>query len=270
MPAHAAELTDRLDLIHRLAAAARAEIQPRYRACAVRTKADGSELTDADLAAEEAVRKLLAKHCPDEPVLGEEFGGAEHRGAERLWIIDPIDGTQAFALGVPTFGVLIAFAERDRPLVGIISFPALGYDVFAAKGAGCFMHEHAGGERRRLNVSESAPLAQAQVSATYISRPSAAGGFDLMAVIERARRFRFVGDCLQHALVCMGKLDAGIDLAVSPWDVAAVMICAEEAGAFAGNLAAQPEGLLYAGSLVTANSAALAQEIAQVGFRSAA
>jgi histidinol-phosphatase len=207
---------------------------------------------------------MLAKTCPDDTILGEEFGGDGALDQERSWILDPIDGTQAFALGLPTFGVLIAYAERGEPLLGVMSFPALGYDVYAARNAGCFMRAHDGEAAIALRASGAKQLGLAQVSATSLQQSSAVmeGGLNLSGIVTAARRFRFVGDCVQHALVCMGRLDAAIDLIVAPWDVAAVIPCVEEAGGVVADAAGHRGKIVSAGSLISASSVELKTEIA--------
>jgi histidinol-phosphatase len=253
------ELAERLDFAMTLLAAAEREILPRFRACAARVKSDGTEVTDADLAAEEAIRALLAKACPGEAILGEEFGGDDK--AERAWILDPIDGTQAFALGLPTFGTLIGYAERGEPVLGVVGLPCLALSYRAATGLGCTKREDGGDSKVR--VSKVASLTQAYTSGTSLIRSSAIedDGYNLGAVVKASRRFRFVGDCLQHAWVCSGRLDAALDLIVAPWDVAAVIPCVREAGGDLASAAGERGDLLHAGSLISASTPALMDEV---------
>lgn len=253
------ELAERLDFTMTLLAAAEREILPRFRACAARVKADGTEVTDADLAAEEAIRELLAKHCPGEAILGEEFGGDDK--AERAWILDPIDGTQSFALGLPTFGTLIGYVERGEPVLGVIGLPGLAMSYRAATGLGCTKRET--GEDTRVRVSNVASLAEAYTSGTSLIRSSAIedDGYDLGAIVKASRRFRFVGDCLQHAWVCSGRLDAALDLIVAPWDVAAVIPCVREAGGDLASVKGERGNLLHTGSLLSASTPALMDQI---------
>lgn len=253
------ELAERLDFALTLLAAAEREILPRFRACAARVKSDGTEVTDADLAAEEAIRALLAKHCPGEAILGEEFGGDDK--AERAWILDPIDGTQAFALGLPTFGTLIGYAERGEPVLGVIGLPGLAMSYRAASGLGCTKREN--GEDARVAASSVSALADAYTSGTSLNRSSVLDqdGYDLGAVVKASRRFRFVGDCLQHAWVCSGRLDAALDLIVAPWDVAAVIPCVREAGGDLASVTGARTDLLHAGSLISASTPALMDQV---------
>lgn len=247
-----------------LADAAEARILPHYQRCSADLKADGSEVTQADREAEEAVRALLAQRHPEHAILGEEFGG-ERTAAPQQWIIDPLDGTTAFALGLPLFGTLIAYAEHGEPKVGVIHFPVLGETVYAARGLGCW-YRRRGEAAERVQVRPALPLQQAVVSASGVHASDIQPGPDgsayaLTAVIRQARKFRFCGDCMQHALVCRGSLHVAIDTIMQPWDIAALVPCIEEAGGVATNLDGRRDGVVFGGSLIAASDAALHRQV---------
>src|SRR4029079_18017651 len=109
-----------------LARAAEAEILPVFRKCTISFKSDGTEVTEADRRAEEAMRTRIEKHFPQHRILGEEFGGSREAMHDPLWVLDPIDGTTSFAIGLPIFGTLIAYLEGGEPQVGVIHFPGFG------------------------------------------------------------------------------------------------------------------------------------------------
>ena len=253
----AAEPLELLDLARRLAAAAEAQILPRFRRHAVSYKRDGTEVTDADRAAEEAMRELLARECPAHAVLGEEHGGPTDLGAaEALWVLDPIDGTASFTLGLPSFGVLVGFACRGEPLVGVVRFPALGEELHAARSAGCWFA--AGVEApRRVHVARVPALGEAACSAGALDgfdvdrKTADAPAYRLSEILRRARKFRFVPDCMQHALVCRGTLQVAIDPLMSPWDVAALVPCVEEAGGQVSSIDGRRASILSARSLLS-------------------
>src|SRR5689334_14609854 len=131
-----------------LAQAAESAIMPVFRICAVDWKPDGSEVTVADRRAEEAMRKLIAERFPYHAVLGEEYGGSHASTAGPLWVLDPIDGTASFAVGLPTFGTLIGYVEDGEPQVGVMHFPAMGETVYAARGSGCWVRLRDGNATR--------------------------------------------------------------------------------------------------------------------------
>jgi len=251
------ERQELLALARRLARVAESEILPRFRTCAVAYKSDGTEVTDADRAAEEAMREVLRRECPSHAVLGEEHGGeADFAAAESLWVLDPIDGTASFTLGLPTFGVLVGFARRGEPELGSVRFPALGEELWAARGSGCWFAAD-GEQGRRVRVDRTDRIEEAACSAggvdgfDVVPRRDSGPAYRLSEVLRRARKFRFVADCVQHGLVCRGRLQAAIDPVVSPWDVAALVPCVEEAGGRISSIEGRREDILSARSLLS-------------------
>lgn len=247
-----------------LAAVAQAEILPRFRRCAVEHKADGSEVTDADREAERAIRAHVQRHRPGETVVGEELGGELPADGSPCWLIDPIDGTSWFALGLPLFGTLIAYLEDNDPVVGVIHSPALGETVYAARGAGCWFQVR-GECAEQVRVASAVPLSEAYASACgphgSVLRPSDKLPHRLDRVIAQSGRFRFVGDCIQHAMVARGRLHVAIDTVMRPWDIGALVPCVEEAGGVATAIDGQRANLLTAGNLVTSCGPTLHEEV---------
>ena len=134
-----------LALALRLADAADSITLARYQSIdlIVSTKPDNTPVTDADKASEEAIRALLKSHRPDDGIVGEEFG-SDSAGADRYWVIDPIDGTKNFLRGVPTWATLIGLIERQSDgsevvVVGVVSAPALFRRWYASEGNGAFV-----------------------------------------------------------------------------------------------------------------------------------
>lgn len=255
-----AERRELLDFALQLAAAAQDAILPHYQRCAVSLKADGTEVTVADRDAETAIRTRIERHYPNHAILGEEFGGERQAGAARQWVIDPIDGTTWFALGMPLFGTLIALLEDGEPLIGVIHFPVLNETVYAGRGLGCwFRSAHAAATQVR--VRPAVALDQAFVSASGVHgtdiQPTSGQAWPLTRLIRGAGRFRSCSDCLQYALLCRGNLDVAMDTIMQPWDIAALVPCIEEAGGVVSNLAGVRENLIHGGSLLASTHPAL-------------
>lgn len=251
-----------------LARAAEEAILPLFRRTEARLKADGTEVTEADRAAEAAMRSLIEQRFPGDAILGEEYGESGAWEAGRCWVLDPIDGTASFTLGLPLFGTLVALVEEGEPVVGVIHLPAMAETLYAARGAGCWFR-HGGAEPLRVHVAEPVPLAQAVVSATaaHSSDIQALAGqtpYRLSELIRRARKFRFVADCVQHALVCRGKLHAAVDTIMSPWDIAALVPCVEEAGGKLTTLGGERRNLLRGGNLLSSCGSPLHEEVLAV------
>jgi len=241
-----------LRFAQRLADAADAVTLPRFRArdLHVETKPDLTPVSDADRAAEEAVRRLVEESGRREGVLGEELGDDE--SAER-WIVDPIDGTTSYVRGVPVWATLLAL-ERDGTVdVAVASAPGLGRRWWATRGGGSFVD---GG---RCRVSAVGRIEDGAVSCTSARRMPAGW----REIVRRAWSNRGLGDFWQHCLVAEGALDVGCDAVVNVWDYAGVQLIVAEAGGrcttFDGG------GLRPLGSLVTTNGVLHEEVVALLG-----
>jgi len=223
-----AALQDALAVAQRACDRAREEILPRYRRVAIETKADGSPVTEADRAAERAIRAEIETAFPEDAILGEELGtkdGNPKAGSSRRWIIDPIDGTIAFSRGIPLFSTLIALLEDDEPTLGLIDLPALDERYVGWRGGGCRRN----GEPVR--VSEQSELKGAMVA---VGDPFCFDRAGQRPAYERMAReiplLRGYTDAFGHALVLGGGVDVMVDLDLNPWDAAASQVLVREAG----------------------------------------
>jgi histidinol-phosphatase len=246
-----------LDFGLSLAKAAEKHIMRYYRDHTIQFKADRSEVTEADRQAEETIREMIAERFPRHAILGEELGAknASTQHCQYQWLIDPLDGTTWYTIGVPIFGTLIALLENREPVLGVIHFPALRETVYACRGSGCWF-KVGDSEPVRVQVMAGVPLKAATVSASGVHGSDillyeGRTPYKLTALIRQAGRFRFCGDCLQHALVCRGKIHAAVDTIMQPWDSAAIIPCIEEAGGIATTISGRTQEVAFGGSLVT-------------------
>ena len=202
---------------------ARREILPRFRRVRTELKADGTPVTEADRAAERAIREVLREATPEIGVVGEEYGA--EGDVSRHWLVDPIDGTLAFSRGIPLFATLIALVEEGRPVLGLIDLPSLGDRFLGWRGGGCRRNGEA------VHVSH----------ATDPRRSLVAHGdafcFDLAGrrpAFERMARelplLRGYTDAFGHAQVLSGGVDAMVDLMLNAWDAAPTQLLVPEAG----------------------------------------
>lgn len=225
----AADLRADLQLALRLADAADEQSLPRFDAAdlEISTKADNSHVTDADLATERAIRRVLAEERPEDGVFGEEFGA--QGSTTRQWIIDPIDGTSNFLRGVPLWGTMIALAIDGVPQVGVVSMPAIGRRWWAAAGHGAWTVVD--GAERRLETSRVASLDDASVSFQSIAQWRDAGHLDaLLRMTARVWRDRAYGDVYAYMLLAEGRLEAVAEFDVKEYDIAAAVAIVQEAG----------------------------------------
>jgi histidinol-phosphatase len=221
------------------AATAAEEIIRRYyrQQFDVTLKADRSPVTEADVAAEHAIREILTGHFPDHGFYGEETGRARE-DSPWLWLVDPIDGTKSFVRGYPFFSTQIALAHEGRIVAAVSSAPAFDERAWAEAGGGAWL------DGERLHVSEIASLADATLSTgklpTLAERPGWAGFGRLVAGVNRIRGY---GDFYHYHLLAAGRIDAVLESDVNILDIAALTLIVEEAGGRFTDLEGGPVGL---------------------------
>jgi len=257
---------------------AAAEIMPRFKRLGtgdVRSKSGPLDpVTVADEAAERALNAGFRALFPGDDVMGEEAVSADFSRLERLqapgrvWIIDPIDGTASYVLGLPMFGTLVSLLIDGEPVFGCIHLPALKETTYAARGFGCWLTRD-GARPRRVQVAAPRALSAAQVGLTSVKESDLArrrGPWRLTDLARTAHRLRLVGDCVQYALLCRGALDAAIDPLMKPWDIGALAPCVLEAGGSISDLTGETTRIVERSSFVAASSARLRRSIcAHVG-----
>src|ERR1700732_913702 len=194
----------------------------------VERKGDGTAVTQADRAVEEMARAKVAASGLALDVLGEEMGGTQGKlpsSARPRLIIDPIDGTEEFSRGIPTFGTLLGI-ERDGEIVaGMASAPGLGSRWWAYRGEGAYRNG------QRLHVSSVDTLSRAMIFTTGTGpKKDPAMRAKLRLLSDMARNGRSIGGFWQHMLVAGGATEGAVDLTSQPWDLAPLGIIVEEAG----------------------------------------
>ena len=202
-------------------------IRPAFRAGLPPTrKADRSPVTDADRSAEQSMRAVIAAACPDDGLLGEEFG-AERPDASRRWVIDPIDGTRAFITGRPVFGTLIALLEGETPLIGVVDQPVTGERWVGVAGRQTRFRGPFGG------VAGARPcptLDRAELSCTSPEMFAAADWARWSRLAGTVARASFGGDCYAYGLLALGQIDVIAEADLKIWDWAALLPVIEGAG----------------------------------------
>lgn len=149
----AAELAGFLPPVRELALKAGKRIMELIHTDLIRErKADKSLVTNADHAANDILLEGLRKAFPGHRILSEETGLEGPSGAESVWLVDPLDGTRAFARGVAGFSVMVGLLRKGRPVLGVVYDPLEGFLYEAARGSGCFLWE--GGQRAPARVSD--------------------------------------------------------------------------------------------------------------------
>lgn len=190
----------------------------------IRSKPNGTPVTNGDIASEQSARDWISSRFPEDGILGEEFGEERPR-ARRRWVLDPIDGTKTFLRGVPLWGTLVAVTEGAEVLAGAANFPALGELICAAPGEGCWVNG------QRTKVSSIGRLTDALVLTTDETfRGFSARRKQWSELEKQSAMTRSWGDCYGYLLVATGRAEAMADATLSEWDAAAFLPIVEEAG----------------------------------------
>ncbi len=213
-------------------------------------KGDGTAVTQADRGVEEMARAKVTASGLALDVLGEEMGGGDAKSASTSgrarMIIDPIDGTEEFSRGIPTFGTLMGIELNGEIVAGMASGPGLGARWWAYRGEGAYRNG------KRIHVSNVGSLSSAMIFTTGTG-PSKDGVAreKLRRLADAARSGRAFGGFWQHMLVAEGAVEVAVDLTSKPWDLAPLGIIVEEAGGRSTNL--RGERTIYTGQLVSTN-----------------
>jgi myo-inositol-1(or 4)-monophosphatase len=196
-------------------------------------KSPGNPVTEADLAVDDLIKRRLTAMRPGYGWLSEETADDLSRlSCDRLWLVDPIDGTRAFLKGKDGFSVSIALVEHGEPVLAAVTAPARGLVFEARKGAGAWLNG------QRIQVSDRADLHDCVMSADAQMfgwrgwpRPWPPMRFDKPNSIA-----------LRLALVACGEADAAIAMQPkSEWDMAAAcLILSEAGGLYTDHLGARP------------------------------
>ncbi len=212
-------------------------------------KGDGTAVTQADRAVEEMARAKVAASGLLLDVLGEEMGGGDTKSpsaARARMIIDPIDGTEEFSRGIPTFGTLMGIESNGEIVAAMVSAPGLHSRWWAYRGEGAYR------DGKRLHVSNVNSLGKAMVFTTGTGpSKNAHDQAKIRALLDAARNSRSFGGFWQHMLVAEGAIEVALDWTSKPWDLAPLGIMVEEAGGRSTNV--RGERTIYTGQLISTN-----------------
>lgn len=215
---------DMLKLAVALADEARTFVRPRFRRkVEISDKADGTPVTEVDKELEALLRRRIRATFPEHGIVGEE-AAAQRGDADWVWVIDPIDGTQSFILGKPTFATLIGLMHRGAPVLGVAEHPALA-DRWIGMVGSPTTHN---GETARVRAC--ADVAQAALSTTGPNWFAT----DELAAFDRVRRVaklqHWGADCLSFGLLASGFIDLVIESSHRLHDYCALVPIVEGAG----------------------------------------
>nr|WP_321360525.1 histidinol-phosphatase [uncultured Hyphomonas sp.] len=234
-----------LALANRLADAAWSAIRPHFRALSsIDNKAAAGQsydpVTEADRAAEKAMRDIILRERPQHGITGEEFGESPSSSGWR-WVLDPVDGTRAFVAGLPVWTTLIALVDPlGFPVVGVIDQPVLGERYIGWPGGAALQTP---GGRSPLQVADIPSLSDAVISTTdpfILTDPEQ----DAWAELRGATRLARYGlDAYAYARLAGGTVHLVAESGLQAWDVAALIPVVTGAGGHATDWTGAPASL---------------------------
>jgi histidinol-phosphatase len=225
-------------------------------------KGDGSPVTQADERAEKILRQRIGNVFPEDAIVGEEHEDEQGTSGFK-WIIDPLDGTEAFVRKLPIFGTLVGLEYKDEMVAGICFMPAQREFAWASKGQGCWWVQDTTGaydvetlrERAiRAQCSPVSDLNKAMITTTgqgAFHRSGQVGKF--LRLRDATRKDRGFGHCWGHLLVVTGRMDISIEPKIREWDIAPFASMLAEAGGKLTDFKGEPT--IYSGNVVCSNGA---------------
>lgn len=204
------------------------EVMPRYLKVAHQRKSDGSLFTEADLAAQDALCRLLPDLYPG-PVVGEEMTAEQHaehwlRGSEGLWCVDPIDGTSNFVNGLPYFALSVALMRNGRSVLGVVYDPVADEVFYAIQGGGAFLNTE------RLPIKTQVPTLKNSMAQVDFKRVPATLSHELVSAPPYMSQRNFGASTLEWCYVAAGRFDVYLHGGQKLWDYAAGTLILSEAG----------------------------------------
>lgn len=216
------------------------------------SKADESPVTVADRAIEERLRTLIERACPQDGILGEEFGTKESASGY-TWVLDPIDGTKSFVIGRPTFGTLIALCKNDVPVLGVIDQPILVERWTGAKRFPTTLNN------RPVKTRPCSSLKDACLASTTPAMFSKTG--PVYEQLEKnTKMMAWGGDCYMYGLLACGHMDLCVEASLSPYDFAALVPIVQGAGGVMTDWDGKPLTIKSDGRVIAAGDEAILKD----------
>ncbi len=233
----------------------------------IHLKGPADVVTQVDRDAEDIIVRVIQQTFPDHVFLGEE-GHTASQSADHVWIIDPLDGTRNYAMGIPLFCTSIALTAKGQTVLGVVHDPLHGETFYAEAGKGAYLNG------KKVHHTKKTNMEQAILSAGFLPVPRAKDPSVAVLMLLRLRpmieAIRIMGSAaLNLAYVACGRFDIAFQdwLSVNAWDLLAGALLVEEAGGIATDFAGKPISLtsrdIIAATVPTFHAQALrvAQEV---------
>lgn len=222
--------------------------------------------TAQDLGAERLILDVIRERFPDDAILSEE-SHAQQSGGERLWVVDPLDGTRNYANGLPHFAVSIAFCWRGQAVVGVVYVPCEGDELFwAERECGVFLNE------QPLQMASPSKSLSASLVATGFAYYQGAALHTHVVTLEAVMNvatdvLRLGSAATDISYVAAGRLGAYYESGLKPWDVAAAALIVQEAGGIVSDTSGQAldlfarDGAAFSLNALVAKNAAIQHQL---------
>lgn len=178
-------------------------------------------VTEADRAAETAMRRMIRDTFPEHGIIGEEFGD-HNPEAEYVWILDPIDGTKSFVAGLPLWGTLVALEHHGQPAYGMMHQPFTRERFFGDRARATWSGHNAHGTQivhhLRTRSCEGLGAATLMTTSPLLMSAEERAAYDR---VEGAVRLpRYGGDCYGYCMLAAGHVDLVVEAGLQPYDIA--------------------------------------------------
>ena len=223
----------------------------------IETKMDNTPVTIADKNSEEKIRELIKQTYPSHGIVGEEYESI-NLDSEFTWVIDPIDGTQSFIAGHKDFGTLIALLKNKKPILGIINCPAHQERWIGIQNQPTTLNGNVVTTSNVQKIKDG----YAFTSGLYFEDDKFKKGFD--KIIQRAKYYRFGGDCYMYGMLASGLIDVVIEDTLKIYDYMALIPVIEGAGGIVSDKNNRAITLESDGSVVATANITLHKEVAEI------
>ena len=223
----------------------------------IETKEDNTPVTIADKSCEEKIRELIKQAYPSHGIIGEEYESI-NLDSEFTWVIDPIDGTQSFIAGHKDFGTLIALLKNKKPILGIINCPAHQERWIGIDNQPTTLNGNVVTTSNIQKIKDG----YAFTSGLYFKNDKFKKGFD--KIIQRAKYYRFGGDCYMYGMLASGLIDIVIEDTLKIYDYMALIPVIEGAGGIVSDKNNKAITQESDGSFVATANIILHKEVAEI------
>jgi len=213
----------------------------------IKSKGPQDFVSQADYNVEVLIRGAIEKAFPEDAFFGEETGPTGIEGADGIWVVDPIDGTQPFLMGMTSWCVSIAFIRGEELLIGLVYAPAADQLFAAQAGKGATLNGKA------IHVRDAKTLNDGIVSVGYSTRTKPSQLIEMMSgLLEAGGMYHRNGSgALGVCYVASGALIGYIEHHINAWDCLAALLIVQEAGGRINNFIAD-NGLHAGGNIIAA------------------